>query len=67
MSARRATLPLRETLAQAVPERPYRVELWDGSTLPPTNGASGPTFRLRSPRADVVAGEVADACPDCYP
>jgi cyclopropane-fatty-acyl-phospholipid synthase len=51
MSARRATLPLRETLAQALPERPFCVELWDGSTLPPTNGAGGPTFRVRSPRA----------------
>ena len=27
------------------------MELWDGSTLPPTNGACGPTFRVRSPRA----------------
>jgi cyclopropane-fatty-acyl-phospholipid synthase len=42
---------LREALAQALPERRFRVELWDGSTLPPTNGADGPTFRVRSPRA----------------
>ena len=51
MSARSATLSLRDTLAQALPERPFRVELWDGSTLSPTNGAGGPTFSLRSPRA----------------
>lgn len=51
MSARSATLPLRERLAQALPERPFRVELWDGSTLAPTNGAAGLTFRVRSPRA----------------
>ncbi|MGB8875462.1 MAG: hypothetical protein WCD11_04065, partial [Solirubrobacteraceae bacterium] len=51
MSARSATLSLRETLAQALPERPFCVELWDGSTLPPTNGAGGPTFSVRSPRA----------------
>ena len=51
MSARSATLSLRERLAQAIPERPFRVELWDGSSLPPTNGAGGPTFSVRSPRA----------------
>jgi cyclopropane-fatty-acyl-phospholipid synthase len=48
---RRATVPLRETLAQALPERPFRVELWDGTILAPTNGGGGPTFRVRSPRA----------------
>jgi hypothetical protein len=51
MSAMRATVPLCEALAQALPESPFRVELWDGSTLPPTNGTGGPTFRVRSPRA----------------
>ncbi len=51
MSVRPATLPLRETLAQALPERPFRVELWDGTIIPPTNGGGGPTFRVRSPRA----------------
>lgn len=51
MSTRRATVALREALAQALPDRPFRLELWDGSTLPPTNGAGGPTFRVRSPRA----------------
>ncbi len=51
MSAGRATLPLRETLAHALAERPFRVELWDGTVLPSTNGTDGPTFRVRSPRA----------------
>ena len=51
MSSERATFPLREALAQALPERPFRVELWDGSALPATNGAVGPTFRVRSARA----------------
>ena len=51
MNTERATRPLREALAQALPERPFRLELWDGSGLPATNGAGGPTFRLRSPRA----------------
>jgi cyclopropane-fatty-acyl-phospholipid synthase len=45
------TEPLRDALAQALPERPFRVELWDGSALEPTNGTGGPTFRVRSPRA----------------
>ncbi len=43
-----ATRPLREALAAALPERPFRIELWDGSELPATNGGGGPTFRLRS-------------------
>jgi cyclopropane-fatty-acyl-phospholipid synthase len=51
VSGTRATLALREALARALPERPFRVELWDGSTLPPTDGAGGPTFRVRSSRA----------------
>jgi cyclopropane-fatty-acyl-phospholipid synthase len=46
-----ATLELREALAQALPKRPFAVALWDGSSLAPTDGASGPTFRVRSPRA----------------
>jgi cyclopropane-fatty-acyl-phospholipid synthase len=51
VSARLATLSLRETLAQAIPERPFRLELWDGSSLPATNGSGGLTFSVRSPRA----------------
>jgi cyclopropane-fatty-acyl-phospholipid synthase len=45
------TAALREALAEALPDRPFRVELWDGSTLLPTNRSVGPTFRVRSPRA----------------
>ncbi len=51
MSVGRATLPLRDTLGQVLPERPFRVELWDGTILAPTNGGGGPTFRVRSARA----------------
>jgi cyclopropane-fatty-acyl-phospholipid synthase len=51
MSAQGAMPSLRDALAQALPERPFRVELWDGTSLPPTNGVDGPTFSLRSPRA----------------
>jgi len=45
-----ATAPLRSALAAALPERPFTVELWDGTSLPATDGA-GPVFRITSPRA----------------
>ncbi len=38
-------------LAGVLVERPFAVELWDGTTLPPTGPSGGPTFRVRSPRA----------------
>jgi len=44
-----STAPLREALEGALPERPFRVELWDGTAVPSTDG--GPTFSLRSPQA----------------
>jgi cyclopropane-fatty-acyl-phospholipid synthase len=50
MSNGAATAPLRTALAAALPERPFTVELWDGTAVPATNG-SGPTFRLVSPGA----------------
>jgi cyclopropane-fatty-acyl-phospholipid synthase len=43
--------PLREELARALPERPFEVAFWDGSTLPSTNGKSMTTFRVKSPIA----------------
>ncbi len=46
-----ATTPLREVLAETLPERPFTIALWDGSALEPTNGHGGPTFRVRSPTA----------------
>ena len=45
------TAELRAALAEALPSRPFTVALWDGTTLPPTNGDGGPTFRLTSPTA----------------
>jgi cyclopropane-fatty-acyl-phospholipid synthase len=45
------TTALREVLAQALPVRPFRIELWDGTEVPSTNGDGGPVFSLRSPRA----------------
>jgi cyclopropane-fatty-acyl-phospholipid synthase len=44
------TKPLLRELEQALPERPFNVELWDGRRLPSTSG-DGPTFRARSPAA----------------
>ena len=41
---------LRGALADALPHRPFRVELWDGSALPATDGERL-VFRVRSPRA----------------
>ena len=39
-------------LAQALPDRPFALELWDGTTLPPTSGnGGGPVFRITTPEA----------------
>ncbi|HEX2392489.1 MAG TPA: cyclopropane-fatty-acyl-phospholipid synthase family protein [Solirubrobacterales bacterium] len=44
------TAPLRREIEDRLPERPFAVEFWDGTRLPPTSG-EGPTFSVRSPRA----------------
>lgn len=44
------TAPLRAEIARALPERPFTVSFWDGTSLPATH-PGGPTFRLRSPAA----------------
>jgi cyclopropane-fatty-acyl-phospholipid synthase len=44
------TAPLRREIAARLPERPFTIEFWDGSALPPTAG-DGPVFSVRSPRA----------------
>jgi cyclopropane-fatty-acyl-phospholipid synthase len=44
------TSDLKDALAAALPERPFKLELWDGTTLEGSNG-SGPTFRVTSPTA----------------
>jgi cyclopropane-fatty-acyl-phospholipid synthase len=43
------TAPLREAMAQAIPDRPFTVAFWDGTELEGT--ADGPRFSVRSPRA----------------
>jgi len=44
------TGPLRRELARSLPERPFSIRFWDGTSVPATNGG-GPTFALNSPRA----------------
>jgi cyclopropane-fatty-acyl-phospholipid synthase len=44
------TAPLRREIEGRLPERPFTVEFWDGTTVPSTSGG-GPTFTVRSPRA----------------
>jgi len=44
------TQPFRAELERALPSRPFSLELWDGSSVPSTNGG-GPTFHVRSPEA----------------
>jgi cyclopropane-fatty-acyl-phospholipid synthase len=44
------TEPLVKEIERAFPERPFTIELWDGSKLPSTNGG-GPTFKARSKEA----------------
>src|SRR5919106_2534182 len=42
-----STEPLVKEIERAFPERPFTIELWDGSRVPSTNGG-GPTFTARS-------------------
>jgi cyclopropane-fatty-acyl-phospholipid synthase len=44
------TGPLRREIESRLPERPFTVEFWDGTRVPPT-AEGGPTFTVRSPRA----------------
>src|ERR1700751_4473432 len=43
--------PLRREIAARIPDRPFTVRFWDGTSLPATEGEGGPTFTVRSPRA----------------
>jgi cyclopropane-fatty-acyl-phospholipid synthase len=44
------TAPLRRELEARLPDRPFAVEFWDGTSVPAT-GDGGPTFSVRSPSA----------------
>lgn len=45
-----STTQLRTVLTEILPERPFRIELWDGSEVASTTG-EGPVFTFRSPLA----------------
>jgi cyclopropane-fatty-acyl-phospholipid synthase len=47
------TGPLRREIEQTLPERPFTVDLWDGTTIPSTGNGNGdgPHFIVNSPRA----------------
>ncbi len=48
----RDTTPFSTLLARLLPDRPFTVRLWDGTSLEPTGGnGDGPTFTVRDPRA----------------
>ncbi|MEZ5076890.1 MAG: cyclopropane-fatty-acyl-phospholipid synthase family protein [Solirubrobacterales bacterium] len=49
------TGPLRREIEARIPDRPFAVEFWDGTSLPATDGADGPTFAVRSPSAAMHA------------
>ena len=51
-----STQPLLNEIERAFPDRPFTIELWDGSKVPATNGG-GPTFKARS--EDALAYAVA--------
>jgi cyclopropane-fatty-acyl-phospholipid synthase len=42
---------LRAEIERALPDRPFTIAWWDGTTTPSTNGSAGPTFTARSPQA----------------
>jgi cyclopropane-fatty-acyl-phospholipid synthase len=45
------TAPLRREIETRLPERPFTIDFWDGSSVPSTAADGGPTFRVRSPKA----------------
>ncbi|HEX8105003.1 MAG TPA: cyclopropane-fatty-acyl-phospholipid synthase family protein [Solirubrobacteraceae bacterium] len=50
-SSPNATAQLRTTLERALPRRPFRLVLWDGSAVEPTEAPGRPTFTFRRPAA----------------
>ncbi len=53
-----STEPLAQEIERAFPERPFTIELWDGSRIPSTSAnGGGPTFTARS--EDALAYAVA--------
>jgi cyclopropane-fatty-acyl-phospholipid synthase len=44
------TAPLRRAIERHIPDRPFTIDFWDGSTVPATR-RGGPVLSIRSPRA----------------
>jgi cyclopropane-fatty-acyl-phospholipid synthase len=44
------TAPLRRQIQRLISDRPFTIEFWDGTIVPPTR-EGGPVFSVRSPRA----------------
>jgi cyclopropane-fatty-acyl-phospholipid synthase len=49
-----STQPLREAIAEALPDRPFTIAFWDGTRVESTS-SNGPTFTAHSPQALVQA------------
>jgi cyclopropane-fatty-acyl-phospholipid synthase len=49
-----STEPLREAIAEALPDRPFTIAFWDGTRVEST-GSNGPTFTAHSPQALIQA------------
>ncbi len=45
------TEPIRREIEARLPDRPFTLEFWDGTRVPPTGDGGGPTFTVRSPAA----------------
>jgi cyclopropane-fatty-acyl-phospholipid synthase len=50
-----STQPLREAIAEALPDRPFTIAFWDGTRVASTSPNGGPTFTAHSPQALVQA------------
>jgi cyclopropane-fatty-acyl-phospholipid synthase len=49
-----STQPLREAIAEALPDRPFTIAFWDGTRVESTS-SNGPTFTAHSPQALIQA------------
>ncbi len=50
LMSRSSTAPLRREIERLIPERPFTIEFWDGTTVPATEDG-GPVLSVRSPHA----------------
>ena len=45
------TGPFRSELERYLPDRPFTIDFWDGTTVPATRANGSPRFQVRSPKA----------------